>query len=118
MFTAVVVAILVSLSVILTASVLFPAITAGQILGIVAACAAASLLAAFYAAARRMRAGTMAAAAIDRTGRDSWRMPPLALLHRPAMSGGRKIGMSALRLYLAAAMILVIIKIAQLALGH
>lgn len=45
-------------------------------------------------------------------------MPPLNLLQRPAMSGGRKIGMAALRLYLGVAMILVIIKIAQLALGH
>ena len=35
-----------------------------------------------------------------------------------AMSAGRKIGMSALRLYLAVAMILVIVKIVQLALGH
>jgi hypothetical protein len=34
------------------------------------------------------------------------------------MSAGRKIGMSALRLYLAIAMILVIIKIAHLAIGH
>jgi len=118
MFTAAVVAILVTLSVILTASVLFPAITAGQILDIVAACGAASVLAAGYAAARRLRAGTLAAAPADRTGRDSWRMPPLALLHRPAMSAGRKIGMSALRLYLGAAMILVIVKIVQLALGH
>ena len=50
MFTAAVVAILVTLSVILTASVLFPAITAGQILAIVAACGAASLAAAGYAA--------------------------------------------------------------------
>ena len=46
MFTAAVVAILVTLSVILTASVLFPAITAGQLAGIVAACATASLAAA------------------------------------------------------------------------
>jgi hypothetical protein len=45
-------------------------------------------------------------------------MPPLALLQRPAMSTGRKIGVGALRLYLAVAMILVIVKIAQLALGH
>jgi Mn2+/Fe2+ NRAMP family transporter len=118
MFTAAVVAILVTLSVILTASVLFPAITAGQILDIVAACGAASLLAAGYAAARRLRAGTPAAIPIDRTGKDSWRMPPLALLARPAMSTGRKIGMSALRLYLAVAMILVIIKIIQLAIGR
>jgi Mn2+/Fe2+ NRAMP family transporter len=117
LFTAAVVAILVTLSVILTASVLFPAITASQILDIVVACGAASVLAAGYAAARRLRAGT-ATTPVDRTGRDSWRMPPLALLQRPVMSAGRKIGMSALRLYLAVAMILVIIKIAQLALGH
>jgi hypothetical protein len=45
-------------------------------------------------------------------------MPPLALLSTPAMSTGRKIGMSALRLYLGVAMILVIVKIVQLALGH
>ncbi len=45
-------------------------------------------------------------------------MPPLALLQRPAMPAGRKIGMGALRLYLAVAMILVIVKIAQLVLGH
>jgi hypothetical protein len=118
MFTAAVVAILVSLSVILTASVLFPAITAGQMLDIVAACGAASMLAAGYAVARRLRAGTLATAPADRTARDSWRMPPLALLQRPAMSAGRKIGMSALRLYLGVAMVLVIVKIVQLALGH
>ncbi len=118
MFTGAVVAILVSLSVILTASVLFPAISARQILDIVAACGAASLAAAGYTLTRRLRVGTPATTAIDRSGRDSWRMPPLNLLQRPAMSGGRKIGMGALRLYLAVAMILVIIKIAQLAIGH
>jgi hypothetical protein len=45
-------------------------------------------------------------------------MPALNLLQRPAMSAGRRIGMGALRLYLAVAMVLVIVKIAQLALGH
>ncbi len=34
------------------------------------------------------------------------------------MSNGRKIGMSALRLYLGVAMILVIIKIVELAMGR
>jgi NRAMP (natural resistance-associated macrophage protein)-like metal ion transporter len=117
LFTAAVVAILVTLSVILTASVLFPAITAGQIMIIVTACGAASLLAAGYATARRLRAGTLAVAPVDRTGQDHWRMPPLALLARPTMSTGRKIGMSALRLYLAVAMVLVIVRIVQLAIG-
>ncbi len=59
LFTAAVVAILVTLSVILTASVLFPAITASQIIDIVAACGAAILVAAGYATARRMRAGAL-----------------------------------------------------------
>jgi hypothetical protein len=45
-------------------------------------------------------------------------MPPLTLLDRPVMSAGRKLGMSALRLYLAVAMILVIVRIVQLAAGH
>jgi hypothetical protein len=45
-------------------------------------------------------------------------MPPLALLRRPAMSTGRKIGLGALRLYLLIAMILVAVRIVQLALGH
>jgi len=117
MFTATVVAILVTLSVILTASVLFPAISARQIVGIMACCGAAGVVAAGYALARR-RSGAISAAAVDRAGQENWRMPPLALLQRPVMSGGRKIGVSALRLYLAVAMILVIIRIVQLAIGH
>jgi hypothetical protein len=45
-------------------------------------------------------------------------MPPLATLSCARMSLGRRIGMGALRLYLAAAMILVVVKIVQVALGH
>ncbi len=119
MFTGAVVAILISLSVILTASVLFPQIAPRQIIDIMAVCGAVSVLAAIWALTRRLRAPQAArAGAVDRSGRDSWRMPPLALLQRPVMSAGRKVGMSALRLYLAVAMILVIVKIVQLAVGH
>jgi NRAMP (natural resistance-associated macrophage protein)-like metal ion transporter len=118
LFVAAVVAVLVALSVILTASVLFPAINARQIVDIMIACGAAGVAAAGYALARRLRSGAPAAGPVDRNGREDWRMPPLSLLHRPVMSAGRKIGMGALRLYLGAAMILVIIKIIQLALGH
>jgi hypothetical protein len=50
------VAVLVTLSVILTASVLFPAITAAQILAIMAPCGTASVAAAGYALARLLRA--------------------------------------------------------------
>ncbi|WP_239155219.1 hypothetical protein [Amycolatopsis sp. FDAARGOS 1241] len=38
-------------------------------------------------------------------------MPPLTELTRPAMATGGKIGMGALRTYLAVAMVLVIVKI-------
>ena len=119
LFTSVVVAVLVTLSVVLTASVLFPAITAGQIVTIIIACAAASALAGVVALARRLRAGSAARLPFDRAARAGWRMPPLALLDRPAMSTGRKIGMSALRLYLAVAVILVVVRIVELAVaGH
>jgi hypothetical protein len=57
-------------------------------------------------------------ALVDRTGRDDWRMPPLAELGRATMSNGRKLGMGALRGYLAVAMIMVIVKIVQSALAH
>ncbi|KOU38047.1 NRAMP family divalent metal transporter [Streptomyces sp. WM6378] len=115
-FTAAVVGVLVTLSVILTASVLFPDITANAILDIMAACGVAGVLAAGYSFTRR-RTGTKEDP-IDRTGRDGWRMPPLETLTRPTMSTTRKIGMGALRTYLLIAMILVVIKIVQVALGQ
>uniref|UniRef100_A0AAU2UXM7 Divalent metal cation transporter n=1 Tax=Streptomyces sp. NBC_00003 TaxID=2903608 RepID=A0AAU2UXM7_9ACTN len=115
-FTAAVVGVLVTLSVILTASVLFPDISANAILDIMAACGVAGVLAAGYSFTRR-RTGTKEDP-IDRTGRDSWRMPPLETLTRPVMSTTRKIGMGALRTYLLIAMILVVIKIVQVALGQ
>ncbi|HEY2442247.1 MAG TPA: NRAMP family divalent metal transporter [Streptosporangiaceae bacterium] len=118
MFTSAVIAVLVTLSIVLTASVVFPGITGGQILVILLSCGAVVLLGGGYALARPLWAGRPSRPPVDRTGRDGWRMPPLALLARPAMSSTRMIGMSALRLYLAAAMILVIVRIAELASGH
>jgi Mn2+/Fe2+ NRAMP family transporter len=118
MFTGTVVAVLVILSVILTAAVLFPGITAGQILAIMACCGGAAALGAGGLAAWRLRPGAPPAVPIDRSGRESWRMPQLALLTRPPVPTGRKIGMTALRVYLAGATILVIVKIVELALGH
>ncbi|HZR43226.1 MAG TPA: NRAMP family divalent metal transporter [Ktedonobacteraceae bacterium] len=48
----------------------------------------------------------------------SWQMPPLAELTRPTWSMTRKIGMFTLRFYLVIAVILMIVKVVQLALGH
>jgi Mn2+/Fe2+ NRAMP family transporter len=119
LFTSGVVAVLITLSVVLTASVLFPQISGVQIMRIMAACGAATALAAGFAlAVRRRRPVPLTAADATREGRDNWRMPPLSTLATPLLSTGRKIGLTALRIYLAIAMILVIVKVVQEALAH
>ncbi|WP_329581328.1 divalent metal cation transporter [Kitasatospora sp. NBC_01250] len=115
-FTSAVVGVLVTLSIILTASVLFPSISSQAILDIMAGCGVVGVLVAGLSFTRRRTATKEDP--IDRTGRDDWRMPPLETLTRPVMSTGRKIGMGALRGYLFIAMILVVIKLVQTALGH
>jgi Mn2+/Fe2+ NRAMP family transporter len=117
-FASVVVAVLVTLSVVLTASEAFPHITARQIVTILICCAAASVLAGGFALARRLRPGSVATLPVDRAGRTSWRMPPLTLLDRPVLSTGRKLAMSAMWLYLLIAIILVVVRIVEIAAGH
>ncbi|WP_190127760.1 NRAMP family divalent metal transporter [Streptomyces mashuensis] len=117
-FTSIVVAVLVTLSVILTAAVLFPGITSTAILDTMAVCGVAGILALGYAETRRRRKGWALAGPVDRMDKENWRMPPLDQLPQPVISTGRKVGLAALRTYLLAAMILVIVRIVQLALGH
>uniref|UniRef100_UPI00224DF209 NRAMP family divalent metal transporter n=1 Tax=Dyella silvatica TaxID=2992128 RepID=UPI00224DF209 len=77
LFTGAVVAVLVLLSIILTASVLYPSITSTQILSIlIGGMALATTAAVVMAVVRRVR-GAPVAEVIDRTGREHWRMPPL-----------------------------------------
>jgi hypothetical protein len=52
---------------------------------------------------------------MSRADKESWRMPALALLQRPAWSAGRKFGMMAMRGYLVIAVILLIVKAIELA---
>ncbi|MEV7022323.1 NRAMP family divalent metal transporter [Kitasatospora sp. NPDC093558] len=115
-FTAAVVGILVTLSLILTASVVWPDISSNAILWIMAGCGVVGVLVTGYSFTAG-RLGTKEDP-IDRTGRENWRMPPLETLERPVMSTARKIGMGALRTYLLIAMIMVIFKVVQTALGH
>jgi Mn2+/Fe2+ NRAMP family transporter len=115
-FTSAVVAVLVTLSVVLTASVLFPGITGQQIVDIMLGCAVASVAAGGWVLAKARRVHS--SVEVDRSERDTWRMPPLNMLSKPIMSTGRKAGLAALRAYLAIAMILVIVRILQMAIGH
>jgi Mn2+/Fe2+ NRAMP family transporter len=171
-FTGAVIAVLITLSVVLTASVMFPGITASAIFAIMAGCAGAALVIGSFALAharRSARTDALAEAAVltevaelagdapvtggagqagadlgggavltaapqatpgvsaDLAARDgalapvdklSWRMPPLSELPTPAIRGARRIGLLGLRAYLAVAMIMVIVKIIETALGH
>ena len=171
-FTGAVIAVLITLSVVLTASVMFPSITASAIFSIMAACAAVAVAGGSFAlvhARRSARATALAEAAVltevaelaeaelgtadlgtaELTGtadqsrvavlaesplaepavaaagaalvpvdKLSWRMPPLSELPTPVIRGARRIGLLGLRGYLAIAMIMVIVKIVETALGH
>ena len=118
LFTSIVVAILVMLSIVLTASVLFPSITAAAIITILAGgTTIAALSGVAFLLYRRGHPVTGALPPLDRSLRPTWRMPPLTLLTRPDLSTTRRIGLTVLRTYLLIAMILVIVRVVQLALG-
>jgi hypothetical protein len=55
---------------------------------------------------------------VDRRDRENWRMPPLNMLSKPVMSAGRKLTLTVLGSYMAIAMVLVIVRIIQLAVGN
>jgi len=116
--TGVIIWVLVILSVILTASVLFPAITGSQILAVMALGTVSGLvLGAFLLMqARRHRDEVRVDDVLAETlHRDTWRMPPLARLARPAMSRQGQLGLIALRGYLFVALALVVVKIVEVA---
>ena len=118
LFTSAVIAVLVILSLVLTAQVLFPTMSSSTILAMLAGGAAVSIGSALaYLVCRRARPVPLAEG-IPRTERGSWRMPPLALLDAPKLSVETRLGLSVLRTYLLVAMILVVVRLVKMALGH
>jgi Mn2+/Fe2+ NRAMP family transporter len=115
-FAISVVAALITLSLILTASVLAPGITAGQILAIMAVSAVIFAVAGTIALARRRH--VLPVEDPEFAERNNWRMPPLNTLTAPAITGGRRLALIALRCYLLIAMGGVIFKVVQVAIGH
>ena len=109
--------VLVLLSIILTASVLFPGISSAQIIGIlvggVLLGAAIGLVA--LVRARRIRAAELSVP-VEWLDRATWRMPALENLSRPVLSTQRKAGLFILRGYLLVAFALVIVKVVEVAL--
>ena len=119
LFTSAVIAVLVILSLVLTAGVLFPSIDAHAIIGILIAGAVTCIVGAIALwIFRRIRPSLHIAPVVDRTLRASWRMPPLALLNPPKLSTEMRLGLAVLRAYLVIAMVLVIVRVVQGALSH
>ena len=115
-FAFAVVALLISMSVVLTVSVVFPGITGRQIIDIVLGCTAVAVAAGGWTLIRSLRAHS--SVEVDRRDRETWRMPPLNMLSKPAMSAGRKVALAVLGSYVAIATVMVIVRIVQMALAH
>jgi NRAMP (natural resistance-associated macrophage protein)-like metal ion transporter len=118
MLTATIVWVLVLLSVILTASVLFPNITGAQIIDVLMGGTVLGIGVGIFLliqARRRRDVVTVDDVLAEVPDRATWRMPPLQRLERPTMSMQRKVGLFTLRAYLAVAFILVIVKIVEVA---
>ena len=128
-FTGAVIAVLVVLSIILTAATVFPDISGATIIGILVG--GIALFAVGYigvelmgrrsgrglpAAAKGEAAATRAATrAAHRALRETWRMPPLEALAQPKLTFATRLWMGALRGYLVLAVGLVIVKVVQIA---
>jgi Mn2+/Fe2+ NRAMP family transporter len=116
-FTGAVIAVLVVLSVILTAAVLYPDISDRTILWTLAGGMLCALVVGGLAfLLRRNRRDDRVA---DRNeDRNTWRMPPLAELAPARLTLAKRLWLGVLRFYLLAATIMVVVRVAQLALAR
>ena len=115
LFTGAVIAVLVLLSVVLTAPVLYPDITGQTILWMLGSGAVAALVAAGTTLASDR--GRPTAPVLDRALRPTWRMPPLQELGLNQITGATRVWMVVLRGYLLVAVGMVVLRLVQLALA-
>ncbi|MFS8047584.1 NRAMP family divalent metal transporter [Rhizobium sp. BR 314] len=121
LFTGAVIAVLVMLSIILTASVLYPEITGALIVWILAAGTLIGLLGLIVAGVLKSRSvdrGEIRQLVKDRSLRPTWRMPPLSALEPIQFSLSRRVWMIVLRGYLVVAVGMVLVRVVQLALSQ
>jgi Mn2+/Fe2+ NRAMP family transporter len=109
----VVVSVLLVLSLVLMTTTVFPSIDVDLLFLVLAAVLVVGLAAGGLVYARALRARPPAPA-VTGPRRDTWRMPPLALLERPEWSPARKWAMSILRVYLVVSVVLLLVKAVQL----
>ena len=118
LFTSGVIAVLVILSLVLTTAVLFPNIGATAIVRILIGGAVVSVAAGCTYLAYRRLYRPISARPVARSERSTWRMPPLTLLAPPKLSIETRFGLAVLWVYLLIAMVLVVVRVVQLAVGH
>jgi NRAMP (natural resistance-associated macrophage protein)-like metal ion transporter len=118
-FASVVVGILILLSVILTVTTIFPGVDVTTL----TVAGGGVLLAVLLGYALNWARGRRGAEAVSVIGsapavpRESWTMPPAALLSRPQWSAARHVAMLALGSYMVVALVLLVVKTVQLAGG-
>lgn len=121
LFTAAIVAILVMLSIILTAAVLFPDISSDAIIAILLGGSAIGIVVAVivkWMQAKRDKAAGITPAAVDIiTDPANWRMPPLQQLTPLNLTIEKRVWMGVLRGYLIIAVCLVAYKVVRIAMG-
>ena len=117
---AAIVGLLVMLSLILATVTIFPEVDATKLAAVLGIILVASLaVMGVVALLQRVRKGPdPERAAHAQMDKETWQMPPLAELTKPAWSMTRKIGMFTMRVYLLIAVILMVVKVIQLAIGH
>jgi NRAMP (natural resistance-associated macrophage protein)-like metal ion transporter len=114
LFTGAVIAVLVMLSIVLTASVLYPAISGEQILWILGAGSVLAIIAAGVTWTLRTPDNEPR---MDRSLRPTWRMRPLTQLLPARLTGATRVWMIVLRAYLLLAVGMVVVRVVQLAVG-
>jgi Mn2+/Fe2+ NRAMP family transporter len=114
---SVIVGVLVLLSVILTVTTVFPNLPLGPFTAAAVVVGAAALIWLGLSSRKRQATNTERLRAVG-GDRRYWRMAPLATLKPPVWSQGQRIGMYVLRGYLVIAVLVLGLKIGQLASGH
>lgn len=116
LFTGLVIAVLIILSMILTAAVLFPGLSDEAILVLLGGGGALAIVGWVVTGGLR-RSGKPAAAGADKALRALWHMPPLAELPPRQLSRSERVWLIVLRAYLCLAAGLVLVRIVMLAIG-
>ncbi|MGC8481555.1 MAG: manganese transporter, partial [Acidimicrobiales bacterium] len=117
-FTAAAIWKLITLSLVLTASVIFPTLSSSAIVRILGSGTDVGVVGGGAILALGKRKASPSRQPSEAISRATWRMPALELLERPRISTFQRASLLIVRGYLAIAVGIVVVKVAQVAAGH